>query len=127
MRPQSCRLLQARAFHAQLQKAQVRRSASIEARGRWRALVSLLVPAREVVLAHGEGQALAVKEARFGSAAQIEEAFASGALHPADLKPAVRDAAWGTLSRVRAAVAADKALAAAEKEVAKAAKKNKKK
>ena len=78
-----------------------------------------IVLAREVVLAHGEGQALAVKEARFGSAAQIEEAFASGALHPADLKPAVRDAVEAVVARVRKAVQEDKELAAAEKEMAK--------
>jgi len=93
-----------------------------------------LAVARELVL--GCGASLEVKrreedggDRAFGKAdgGQLASEFAAGALHPGDLKPAVRDAAWGTLSRVRAAVAADKALAAAEKEVAKAAKKNKKK
>ena len=89
----------------------------------------------EVALAYGEGAAprqlvvpsKGAEPQSFGSGAQLQAAFAAGTLHPGDLKPAVRDAAWGTLSRVRAAVAADNALAAAEKEVAKAAKKNKKK
>ena len=51
-------------------------------------------------------------------------AIAGGSVHPGDLKAAVRDAADGVLQRVRDAIAADKALAAAVKEVDKVAKRS---
>ena len=80
--------------------------------------------ASEVVLAYGEARELVVpskgaEPQTFGSAAQLQAAFAAGTLHPGDLKPAVRDAVEAVLQRVRAHVQADKELAAAEKEMQK--------
>jgi tyrosyl-tRNA synthetase len=88
--------------------------------------------AEELVMAHGGGAEFVVARAddnggpqRFATAAALRDAFKSGELHPGDLKPSVRDGANAVLERVRAAVAADKSLKEAEKELAKVLKRKK--
>ena len=90
-----------------------------------------LAVARDVVMAHAADRQLVLKrkpedggDATFSDGAALESAIAGGSVHPGDLKAAVRDAADGVLQRVRDAVAADKALAAAVKEVDKVAKRS---
>ena len=60
----------------------------------------------------------------FTAPGPLREAYASGALHPGDLKPAVRDAVDEVLQRVRAAIASDPELQKADKEVTKVLKRN---
>ena len=62
-------------------------------------------------------------DVHYTDGAALRAAFASGELHPGDLKPAVRDAVDKVLQRVRDAVKASAELAKALKEVEKAAKK----
>jgi len=88
---------------------------------------------REAVLPYGAQRKLVVKrkeenggDQTFTTAEQMAAAFASGELHPGDLKPAVRDAIDEILQRVRAKVAGDAELVKADKEVQKAAKRTKK-
>ena len=90
-----------------------------------------LAVARDVVMAHAADRQLVLKrkpedggDATFSDGAALEAAIAGGSVHPGDLKAAVRDAADGVLQRVRDAIAADKALAAAVKEVDKVAKRS---
>tara|TARA_B110001452_G_scaffold152758_1_gene127086 strand:- start:39 stop:545 length:507 start_codon:yes stop_codon:yes gene_type:complete len=83
-----------------------------------------LVLAEHVVLAHGAPPAtLVCGDKTYGTAcasfAELQEAYASGALHPSELKPAVNKAVDAVLERVRGAVAADPKLKDAEKEMAK--------
>ena len=82
-----------------------------------------LVLAKEVVLAHGNPATLTCGDKTYGTAcasfAELKDAFASGALHPSELKPAVNKAVDAVLERVRKAVAADPKLKDAEKEMAK--------
>ena len=84
----------------------------------------------EAVLEHGSEKRLVVPrkeedggEVHYTDGAALRAAFASGELHPGDLKPAVRDAVDKVLQRVRDAVKASAELAKALKEVEKAAKK----
>ena len=90
-----------------------------------------LAVARDVVMALSADRQLVLKrkpedggDATFSDGAALEAAIAGGSVHPGDLKAAVRDAADGVLQRVRDAIAADKALAAAVKEVDKVAKRS---
>ena len=83
-----------------------------------------LVLAEHVVLAHGAPPAtLVCGDKTYGTAcasfAELQEAYASGALHPSELKPAVNKAVDAVLERVRGAVASDPTLKDAEKEMAK--------
>ena len=63
----------------------------------------------------------------FHDAAALEQAYASGGVHPGDLKPVVRDGTDALLQKVRKAIKADAKLGAAEKEVLKVAKRAAKK
>ena len=92
-----------------------------------------VVLAEEAVLQYSAQAALVVGrkpddggDQRFTNPAEVRDAFASGALHPSDLKPAVRDSVDAILERVRKAVAGDKELKEAEKELAKVLKRKKK-
>ena len=78
-----------------------------------------LVLTREVVLAFSDGRALTIGETKHDAMGPLEEAFGSGALHPADLKPAVNKALEAVLDKVRKGVAADAELAKAQKEMEK--------
>jgi len=62
----------------------------------------------------------------FSTSELLRGAFASGELHPGDLKPSVRDGADAILERVRKAIGDEKALKEAEKELAKVLKRKKK-
>ena len=72
-----------------------------------------------VVLAFSDGRALTIGETKHDAMGPLEEAFGSGALHPADLKPAVNKAVEAVLDKVRKGVAADAELAKAQKEMEK--------
>ena len=61
-------------------------------------------------------------DVEFTDAEALRKSFASGELHPGDLKPAARDALVEILTRVRDAIGKDEALKKAEKEVEKVAK-----
>lgn len=62
----------------------------------------------------------------FSTSADLRRAFATGELHPGDLKPSVRDGVDAIIDRVRKALADDKSLKEAEKELAKVLKRKKK-
>lgn len=92
-----------------------------------------LTLAEELILPFSEGGELVVSrkpenggDLRFSDAAELRSVFASGALHPGDLKPSVRDAIDAILERMRKLVAEEKELKEAEKELAKALKRKKK-
>ena len=83
----------------------------------------------EAVLPYGKGKKLTIKrpadnggDVEFTDAEALRKSFASGELHPGDLKPAARDALVEILTRVRDAIGKDEALKKAEKEVEKVAK-----
>jgi len=87
----------------------------------------------QVVLPYSAERQLVVKrkeenggDLSFTSAEQLVATYASGELHPGDLKPAVRDAVDAVLQRVRSCVQADSELSKAEKEVQKVVKRKKK-
>ena len=84
----------------------------------------------ELVLGYGVEKKLLVprKEENGGDltytdAASMRSSFASGELHPGDLKPAAKDAVEKVLQGVRDAIKGDAELVKAQKEVEKAAKK----
>lgn len=88
----------------------------------------------QLVLPYSESKALTLRRSAdnggdqvFCSATELSAAFAAGSVHPGDLKPAVRDAVEEVMSRVRAAIKADKELADAEKELQKVIKRANKK
>ena len=90
--------------------------------------------AAEAVMPYASGRQLLIKRSAdnggdldFRDAGALRTSFASGALHPGDLKPAARDAVNEVLQRVRDAVAADAELKKAEKEVDKVVKRKAKK
>ncbi len=93
-----------------------------------------LALAAELILPFGAERSLTIRrqpdnggDLQLSDAASLAELYASGALHPGDLKPAVRDAVDRVLQRFRDAVKAKKELAAAQKEVDKVAKRAAKK
>jgi len=78
-----------------------------------------LALAVEIVLAHADSHTLVVKEATYSDGGALEADFASGVLHPGDLKPAVTTAVDGVMERLRVAIKAEPKLGAAVKEVQK--------
>jgi tyrosyl-tRNA synthetase len=90
-----------------------------------------IVLVSELVLPYGAAKRLTVKRKEenggdldFTEGASLRDTYASGALHPGDLKPAARDAIDAVLQRVRDAVKADGELGKAEKEMQKVLKRS---